>query len=283
VKQRRLGGSDERISVIGQGTWNVAVRGRAGERAVAALGLGIDLGLAHIDTAEMYGDGAVERLVGRAIAGRRGEVFLATKVLPQHASFAGTVRACEASLARLGVERADLYMIHWPGRHPIAETMAALEHLVDAGKVRYIGVSNFDVGELREAQRAVRKHPIVADQVLYHLGDRGIENRLLPYCVRERITIVAYSPFGSGEFPHPASAGGRVLSGIAARRGITPHQVALAFLTRDPCVVAIPKATSPEHVRENAAAADVRLTAGEIAAIDRAFPRPPERTALGMI
>lgn len=259
------------------------VRGRAGERAAAALGLGIDLGLTHIDTAEMYGEGAVERLVGGVIAGCRGQVFLATKVLPQHASFPGAVRACEASLARLGVDFVDLYMLHWPGRHPIAETMAALEHLVDAGRVQHIGVSNFDVAELREAQRALGKHPIVANQVLYHLGDRGVENQLLPYCVREGITVVAYSPFGSGEFPSPGSAGGRVLAGIADRREVTPHQVALAFLTRHPSVVAIPRATSTGHVRQNAAAADLRLTTAEIAAIDRAFPCPPEGTALGMI
>jgi len=269
--------------VIGQGTWNVEVRGRAADRAVAALGLGIDLGLTHVDTAEMYGDGAAERLVGRVVAARRGDVFLATKVLPQHASFAGTVRACEASLARLGVDRLDLYMIHWPGRHPIADTMAALEHLADTGKVRYLGVSNFDVPELEDAQRALRTHPIAANQVLYHLGDRGMENRLLPYCAREGITVVAYSPFGSGAFPHPASAGGRVLAGIAARRQVTPRQVALAFLTRHPSVVAIPKATTAEHVRENAAAADLRLTAAEIAIIDQAFPCPPDGAALGMI
>jgi diketogulonate reductase-like aldo/keto reductase len=283
MRQERLGASAEWIPVIGQGTWNVEVRGRAGERAAAALGLGIDLGLTHIDTAEMYDDGAAERLVGRVVAGRRAEVFLATKVLPQHASFAGTVRACEASLARLGVDRVDLYMLHWPGRHPIAETMAALEHLADAGKVRWIGVSNFDVAELREARRALSAHPIVANQVLYHLGDRGIENELLPYCAREGITVVAYSPFGSGAFPRPTSAGGRVLAGIAAQRQVTPYQVALAFLTRHPSVVAIPKATTAEHVRENAAAADLRLTTAEIAAIDRAFPRPPKGSALGMI
>jgi len=283
VTARRLGGSGERIPVIGQGTWNVAVRGRAGMRAAAALALGIDLGLTHIDTAEMYGDGAVERLVGRVIAGRRGQVFLATKVLPQHASFPGTVRSCEASLARLGVDHVDLYMLHWPGRHPIAETMRALEYLVDAGKARHVGVSNFDVAELRAAQRALGKHPIVANQVLYHLGDRGIESHLLPYCAREEITLVAYSPFGSGEFPGPESPGGRVLGGIAARHGATPHQIALAFLTRHPSVVAIPKATDAEHVRQNAAAADLRLDAEEIAAIDRAFPRPPAGTPLGMI
>jgi diketogulonate reductase-like aldo/keto reductase len=154
---------------------------------------------------------------------------------------------------------------------------------VDAGKVRYLGVSNFDVAELRAAQRALGKHAIVADQVLYHLGDRGIENRLLPYCAREGITVVAYSPFGSGVFPGPASAGGRVLAGIAARHGVTPHQVALAFLTRHPSVVAIPKAATAAHVRENAAAVDLRLAADEIVAIDRAFPRPPDGTALGVI
>jgi diketogulonate reductase-like aldo/keto reductase len=268
--------------VIGQGTWQMP--GRPGPRAAAAaLRLGLDLGLDHIDTAEMYGDGAAEELVGRVIAGRRTEVFLATKVLPQHASASGTLRACEASLRRLRVEHVDLYMLHWPGHHPIADTMGAMERLVDAGKVRHIGVSNFDVEDLRGAQRALGRHRIAANQVLYHLGDRGIERRVLPYCARAGITVVAYSPFGSGDFPGPRSAGGRVLGTIAARHGCTPHQVALAFLTRHPSVVAIPKAATEQHVRENAAAGELHLSAEDTAAIDRAFPLPPKDAPLGMI
>jgi len=190
----------------------------------------------------------VERLVRRAIEHRRAEVFLASKVLPTNASYDGTRAACERSLRRLGTNYLDLYMIHWPSRYPISETMGAMERLVDEGKVRYIGVSNFDVDELSRAQRALSRYRIVANQVLYHLGDRGIENRLLPYCEREGITIVGYSPFGSGRFPSVSSAGGRVLGSVAARHGRTPRQIALSFLVRNPRVVTIPKAAREEHL-----------------------------------
>ena len=180
-------------------------------RAVQALRLGLDLGMTHVDTAELYGDGRVEELVAEAIAGRRDEVFLASKVLPSNASFEGTLRACERSLKRLGTDWLDLYMLHWPGNHPIRDTMRAMEKLVAEGLVRFIGVSNFDVDELMEAENALRNERMASDQVLYHLGDRGIERRLLPYCARQEIAIVAYSPFGHGDFPSPRSAAGRVL------------------------------------------------------------------------
>ena len=231
----------------------------------------------------MYGDGAVEKLVRRVIEGRRTEVFVASKVLPGNASCKGTLAACERSLRRLGTDYIDLYMVHWPGRFPIAETMGAMERLVDSGKVRDIGVSNFDVDELREAQRALTTHKIVANQVLYHFCDRGIEHHLLPYCEREGITIVAYSPFGSGQFPSPRSARGRVIAAVAECHDKTPHQVALAFLTRHPMVVVIPKAVTAKHVHENATALDVCLTRGDLVAIDRAFPRPSPDSSLGVI
>jgi diketogulonate reductase-like aldo/keto reductase len=258
-------------------------RGRAAERALAALRLGIDLGLTHVDTAEMYSNGATERLVARLIGERRHEVFLASKVLPSNASYTGTLAACERSLRRLGTDHIDLFMIHWPGPYPIAETMQAMERLVDQGKIRYIGVSNFDVDELRDAQQALTRHRLVANQVLYWVGNRGIEHRLLPYCERTGITVVAYSPFGSGRFPSLRSPGGGVLAGIARRHGNTARQVALAFLIRRPQVVTIPKAAHEEHVRENAAAADIDLSPRDIAAIDRAFPPPPPDAPLGMI
>jgi diketogulonate reductase-like aldo/keto reductase len=271
------------VPVVGQGTWQLALRGHGAEEAAAALHLGIDLGLVHIDTAEMYGDGRVEEFLGAHLAGRRAQVFIASKVLPQHASYRGTLAACDRSLRRLRIDCLDLYMLHWPGRHPIAETMAAMEALVDAGKVRHIGVSNFEVDALRAAQRVLTKHRLVANQVPYHLGDRGVENHLLPYCAREGITIVAYSPFGSGRLPSTATSGGRALARVAARRGCSPHQVALAYLIRDEHVVAIPKASTLEHVRANAAAADLRLLPSDVAEIDREFPRPPRGTPLGVI
>ncbi len=257
---------------------------RPAERgAVETLRLGLDLGLTHIDTAEMYGDGRAEELVGEALSGRRDQVFLATKVLPSNATYEGTLQACERSLKRLRTTFLDLYMLHWPGTHPIRDTMRAMEKLVSDGLVRNIGVSNFDVEDLKSAQEALRHHPMAANQVLYHLGDRGIERRLLPYCAGQGIAIVAYSPFGHGEFPSPRSAGGRLLAEVGERHGRTPRQVTLNFLTRHPGVFAIPKTTRAERVKENAGGAGWGLSAEDNAAIDRAFPAPDHDTPLGMI
>jgi diketogulonate reductase-like aldo/keto reductase len=253
------------------------------KRAVEALRLGLDLGMTHIDTAELYGDGRVEELVAEAITGRRDEVFLASKVMPSNASFEGTLRACERSLKRLRTDWLDLYMLHWPGNHPIRETMRAMEKLVDEGLIRFIGVSNFDVEDLMAAESALRNERMASNQVLYHLGDRGIERRLLPYCARREIAVVAYSPFGHGNFPSPNSIGGRVLAEIAERHGRTPRQVALNFLTRHPSVFTIPKTTRPERVRENAGGMGWALTREEIAAIDRAFPAPDYDVPLGVV
>jgi diketogulonate reductase-like aldo/keto reductase len=261
--------------VIGQGTWNLEQGDEA--EAVAALRRGLDLGATHIDTAEMYGSGAAERLVARAIAGRRAEVFLVSKVLPQNASRTGTLRACERSLARLATDHLDLYLLHWPGDHPLAETVAAFEQLRSEGKIRAWGVSNFDVPDLEALLKLADPASIACNQVLYHLEERAIEHAVLPWCEARGIAVVGYSPFGSGGFPSRRSRGGRVLTEIAEARGATPRQVALAFLVRGPSLFAIPKAGDPRHVEENAGAGDLVLDAGESARLEQAFPlgRPP--------
>ena len=263
------------VPVIGQGTWQIADRGAQAKRSVESLRLGIELGLNHIDTAEMYGDGRAEEVVGQAIAGlKREKLFIVSKVLPQNASYRGTMRACEASLRRLHIDYLDVYLLHWQSRFPIEETMGALEELVDQGKIRALGVSNFDVEDLEEARSALRRHPIACNQVLYHLQDRAMEARLLAYCASHHIALVAYSPLGQGDFPSPRSQHGKVLARVAERHQATPQQVALAFLTREPRTFAIPKASNPAHVRENAAAGDLALKPEDIAEIDAAFPLP---------
>ena len=246
-------------------------------QVIAALQLGIDLGMTLIDTAEMYGEGRAEEIVGAAIRGRRERVFLVSKVLPSNASYDGTRRACERSLKRLGVDCLDLYLLHWPGQHPIADTMRGLESLVGEKSTRYIGVSNFDVNELKSARRALKNEKLACNQVLYHLGDRGIERRLIPYCRQYDIEVMGYSPFGHGEF-----RARRELTEIANRYGKTVRQAVLNFLTRD-SVYAIPKSGRPEHVRENAGAAGWRLSEEDLRAIDALFPAPDHDVPLGMI
>ena len=268
------------VAAVGQGTWQMERDRRA--EAVAALRRGLDAGASHIDTAEMYGAGRVEELVGEAIAGRRDEVFLVSKVLPENASRRGTVRACERSLRRLRTDHLDAYLLHWPGSHPLAETIEAFEELAAAGKIRAWGLSNFDEEELAEARAVSDPGRIACNQVLYHPGERGVEHAVLPYCARHGIALVAYSPFGSGRLPGPRSRGGRVLAEIAAARGATPHQVALAFLLRHPVVLAIPKAARPDHAAENAAA-DLRLDGAEIRRLERAFPRGRRRPGVPML
>ena len=266
------------VPVIGLGTWNLERADRA--EALAALRQGLDAGLTHIDTAEMYGRGRVEEIVGEAIAGRRDEVFLVSKVLPQNASFAGVLRACDASLRRLGTDRLDLYLLHWPGQHPLEQTIAAFEQLVRDGKTRFYGVSNFDVADLERAVALAGAERIACNQVLYHLEERAIEHAVLPWCDRHGIAVVAYSPFGSGDFPSARSPRGRVLAEIAEARGATPRQVALAFLVRRAGVFAIPKAARPAHVRDNAGGCALTLSAEEEARLDRAFPRGRPRRGL---
>ena len=273
MQDKPFGQTGEPVPVIGQGTWDVALSGTRRDEARDAIRLGIDLGMRHIDTAEMYGAGAVEKFVGDAIAGLpREDVFVASKVLPSNASYDGTIAACERTLRRMGIDRLDLYMLHWPSDEPLAATMRALETLVENGLTRYVGVSNFDVDQMLEAQSYLRSVPLACNQVLYHLGERGIERRLIPAARDAGIAIVGYTPFGRGRFPRVAASSEGVLGRIAAAYGATPRQIILAFLTRDPNVFAIPKASTPAHVEENAGASDISLTGADIAAIDDAFP-----------
>ena len=262
---RPFGATGVPVAVIGQGTWRMGEDMARRREEVAALRLGIELGLTHIDTAEMYGDGEAERVVAEAIAGQRDRVFLASKVLPSNASHAGTLRACQASLRRLRTDHLDLYLLHWwSERHPIEETMGAMAELVRRGLTRWVGVSNLDVSQMRRAQAALGDLPLACDQVLYHLRDRAIEADVLPHCERRRVAVVGYTPLARGGYMRGAVAD------IARRHGRTPRQVALNFLTRRPALFTIPKATDPGHVRENAGALDFALTRAEVGAIDGA-------------
>jgi diketogulonate reductase-like aldo/keto reductase len=268
MERCRFGSLRTAVPVIGQGTWNVD----AGDRrsAIAALRKGLDLGMTHIDTAEMYGD--AEEMIAEAIAGRRDEVFLVSKVLPENASRDGTLAACETSLVRLRTDRLDCYLLHWRGEHPLADTVAAFERLEREGKILSWGVSNFDVADLDELAKLASPGRPACNQVLYHLKERAIEHAVLPWCEDHAVAVVGYSPFGHGRFPGPRTAGGRVLEQIAAAHGATVRQVALRYLARRPPLFAIPKASNPEHAEENAAAGDLLLSAAELALIDRAFP-----------
>ncbi len=279
MKHKSFGTTGAQVPVIGQGTWYIDHGDRAS--AVAALCKGLDLGMTHIDTAEMYGD--AELVVADAIAGRRDEVFLVSKVLPSNASRRGTVQACERSLKRLKTDRLDCYLLHWRGQYPLEETVAAFEELVSAGKIRSWGVSNFDASDLAEMVDAAGEGRIACNQVLYHLNERAIEHSVIPWCEAHGVAVVAYSPFGHDDFPGAQSAGGKVLQEIASRHGATPRQVALAFLTRWPSVFAIPKASSSGHAADNAGAGDLTLTESDIAALDKTFPLGREPRSLPMI
>ena len=271
MERRQFGPSNREVPVIGQGTWYIDSAGRA--NAIAALRRGLDLGMTHIDTAEMYGN--AEDVVAEAIAGRRDEVFLVSKVLPQNASRTGTLAACEKSLTRLKTDRLDCYLLHWPGRHSLEETFAAFEQLRREGKILSWGVSNFDEADLEEAWKIAGAGRLVCNQVLYHLKERAIEHAVLPWCEKHSVGVVAYSPFGHADFPGPNTKEGRLLEEIAAAHHATPRQVALRFLVRRPSLFAIPKASKPEHAAENAGAGDLQLTEAEIARIDAAFPVGP--------
>jgi diketogulonate reductase-like aldo/keto reductase len=271
VIARPFGPLDRQVPIVGQGTWNVPLRGEHADEAKRALRRGVELGMVHIDTAEMYGDGGAERLVGEAIRGLpREQLFIVSKVLPSHAGYEDAQRACEASLERLGTSYLDCYLLHWRGSVPLGETMRALEKLVADGKIRALGVSNFDVADLEEAQAALEREPIACNQVLYNLGERTVEQHELPFCREHRIAVVAYTPFGRGDWSD--GSGARTLDEIARKHDATPHQVILAFLTRDPIAFAIPKAATVEHTEENAGAGDLRLDGDDIDAIDSAFP-----------
>ncbi len=279
MRTKSFGKFGPNVSVIGQGTWYLDHGDR--RRAIAALQRGLDLGMTHVDTAEMYGD--AELVIADAIAGRREEVFLVSKVLPSNASRRGTITACERSLKRLKTDRLDCYLLHWRGSYPLEDTVAAFEELAKAGKIKSWGVSNFDADDLDEILAVAGEGRIACNQVLYHLKERAIEHAVIPWCERHGVAVVAYSPFGHDDFPAPRSKGGEVLARIAHERRATPRQVALSFLTRATTVFAIPKAGSADHAGENAAAGDLVLDTDEIAALDAAFPRGPKPRGLPML
>jgi diketogulonate reductase-like aldo/keto reductase len=281
ITTRIFGATGRRVAAVGQGTWKIEEATLP--KAVATLRRGLDLGLTHIDTAEMYGAGAAERIIGNAIAGRRDKVFLVSKVLPGNASKRGTITACEKSLARLKTDRLDCYLLHWRGSYPLEETLAEFELLVRQGKILSWGVSNFDVDDLDEvASIAGAGHP-VCNQVLYHLEERAIEHAVLPWCRRKGTAVVAYTPFGQSAVFDAKSTRAKVLKTVAAAHQATPRQVALSFLLRHPEVFVIPKASDIAHVAENAAAAALELSDRDIAAIETAFPLGPAPRELPMI
>jgi diketogulonate reductase-like aldo/keto reductase len=270
--------SGEVIPALGMGTWHMAEDPGCRAEELAALRLGLDLGMTLIDTAEMYADGATEELVGEAIVGRRDEVFLVSKVLPTHATFQGTLDACAASLRRLRTDRLDLYLLHWRGRVPVEETVRAFRALVGKGAIRYWGVSNFDVADLAELTDLRGGAEVQTDQVLYNLTRRGIEFDLLPWCRKHHIPIMVYSPIEQGRLlSYPA------VRGVAARHGVTPAQVALAWVLREDGISAIPKAGSRAHVRHNRASLALRLAEADLASLDLAFPPPTRPQPLEML
>lgn len=265
------------VPALGQGTWHMGELASQRRTEVDALRLGLDLGMTLIDTAEMYGEGGAEEVVGEAIAGRRDGVFLVSKVYPHNASRRGAVAACERSLKRLRVETIDLYLLHWRGSHPLAETVEAFEALKAAGKIRHWGVSNCDVDDLEELGAALAD--CATDQVLYSLEHRGVEFDLLPFCARQGMPVMAYSPVGQGGRMLRNAA----LAEVAKRHGVTPAQVAIAWTLRHPHVISIPKASDPAHVRQNAAARDIVLTAEDLATLDGSFAPPTRKRSLAML
>ncbi len=267
MQTRTFGSTGHAIPVVGQGTWKM----ERDRNPAAAITHGLDLGMTHVDTAELYGSGQVEEIVAGAIKGRRDDVYLVSKVAPQNASRAGTLRACEGSLRRLQTDRLDCYLLHWRGRHPLEETITAFQELKRTGKIGAWGVSNFDLADLIEAEKIAGPGQIACNQVIYHLQDRDIERDVVPWCEAHGVAVVGYTPFGTGSFPGPQTKQGKILDGIARTHGRTTRQVALAFLIRRPALFAIPKASQPQHVAENGAAADIRLTPAEILQIDEAF------------
>jgi diketogulonate reductase-like aldo/keto reductase len=266
------------VPALGQGTWHMGERGSAAKAEAAALRLGIDLGVTLIDTAEMYGNGGAEEVVAEAIAGQRDKIFLVSKVYPHNASRDGVPAACERSLQRLKTDRLDLYLLHWRGSHPLAETVGAFEKLREAGKIRAWGVSNFDVNDMQELARLKAGAACATNQVIYHPDSRGIEYDLLPWCAEHRIPVMAYSPIGqAGRLLRSAA-----LREVAKRHDATPAQIAIAWGLRHPHVISIPKAIDPAHVRQNAAAGEIALTEEDLAAIDAEHPPPRRKQSLEM-
>ncbi len=276
MKTLEIGG--RALPVLGQGTWNMGDSAAKRAAEIATLRRGIECGMTLIDTAEMYGSGRSEDLVGEAIAGQRDRVYLVSKVLPSNASFEGAVRACEASLKRLRTDVLDLYLLHWRGRYPLQETVFGFERLLEQGKIRAWGVSNFDVDDMEELFTSPGGTACAANQVLYNPEHRGIEHDLLPWCAQNGVTVMAYSPVGQG---------GRLLSSVALksvaqRHGVSPAQAALAWCLRQP-LLAIPKASSARHVEENAAAAGLELDAEDLAVVGKAYPAPKRKQSLDML
>jgi diketogulonate reductase-like aldo/keto reductase len=281
MQLRQFGPTNREVPVIGQGTWYGNTDNR--KSAVAALRLGLDLGMTHIDTAEMYLSGAAEEWVAEAIGTRRDEVFLVSKVLPQNASRKGTIAACERSLKRLNTDRLDCYLLHWRGNYPLQDTIEAFQQLQRDRKILAWGVSNFDVPDLKEARKLAGDGELACDQVLYHLQERAVEHAVVPWCEKHDCALVAYSPFGHGDFPGPRTPAGRVLKEIAEEVHGTPRQVALRFLLRLPISFTIPKASDLRHVTENAGAGDLQLTRAQIERIDKAFPLGPRPQSLPVL
>lgn len=270
--------SDEAVPVLGQGTWGMGEDPINRQSEIDALRFGLDNGMKLIDTAEMYGDGAAEELVGKAILGRRDKAFLVSKVLPQNASRSGTIEACEQSLRRLETDHIDLYLLHWRSQVPLAETLEAFEELVRAGKIRHWGVSNFDVADLVELVGLHGGPAVATNQVLYNLMRRGIEYDLLPWCEQHNIPVMAYSPLEQNRL-----LGDHELRRIADSYSATPAQVALAWVLRNDRIIAIPKAGTPAHVKQNLSALDIALSTDDLAALDRAFAPPTAKRPLEMI
>jgi diketogulonate reductase-like aldo/keto reductase len=270
--------SGREVAALGLGTWKMGEEHRHRSQEIAALQSGIDLGMTLIDTAEMYGEGAAEALVGEAIRGRRDDVFLVTKVYPHNASGRGAIAACDRSLGRLGVDMIDLYLLHWRGSIPLSETLEAFAELKRAGKIAGFGVSNFDTSDMEEAWALNHGKEIETNQILYNLTRRGVEHDLLPWCRHRHIPVMAYSPVEQGRLLR-----NHKLIEIAAARKATPAQIALAWLLAQPEIIAIPKASQAEHVKENRAAADIALSDAEVSMLDSAFPRPKQRRPLEML
>lgn len=266
------------LPVLGQGTWGMGERGSERATEVAALRHGLDLGLGLLDTAEMYGSGGAEEVVGEAISGRRDEAFVVSKVFPHNADRRGAVEACERSLRRLGTDRVDLYLLHWRGGTPLDETLAAFEELRKDGKIRYFGVSNFDLGDMRDLFDSEAGRQVQTDQVLYNLTRRGVEFELLPWCREQALPVMAYSPIEQGRL-----LGSTVLTEIAGQLDVTPAQVAVAWVLHQDGVCAIPKAATPEHVEQNCGALEVSLSAEHLSRLDAEFPAPRRSTPLEIL
>jgi len=267
----------EQVPALGLGTWRMGEQASEREKEVHALKLGLDLGLKLIDTAEMYGEGGAEKVVGEAIADRRDDVFIVSKVYPHNASRQGAVGACERSLKRLDIDCIDLYLLHWRGNIPLQETVDAFEQLKADGKIRHWGVSNFCMADMNELRTLSGSASCAANQVLYHLGERGIEWELLPDCERHTLPVMAYSPVSQGSILRD-----RALSNIARKYSVTSATIALAWLLRNPNVIAIPKSSNVEHVQANAVATDLVLSAEDLSDLDRAFPAPQGPTPLAI-